>query len=460
MKIKKVLGEGSYGSVAVCEKNGGLYALKTVQGDSYGLVCLQEIDIMNSVSNPFLVNARKTYIEDNNTYLFMDLASETLHRYRIRDSREFRLVAFQMVAALAFLEKRGIVHGDIKGNNFLCYRNAFGIPLNVRLTDFSLSSRYYGRDTPPAFRMYCSIYRPLEAWFSEAVCKSDVWALGCCLYEMFTGESQLFPSQDETDDTECVDLVENLSPNHRKVHERWRHSFDVYLSALYEFACETRQPITPTTNTRLRRSLARNSRGGRGPVVRSRRWADVVDAVPAYIRAMLVVDPAFRPSALELFYRDDFAEERNMLTGCLLSYYNISGIPHSDNELVILDGTVKHHMARTPLEYEDVDYFFARAKRYSRMTVICAMDIYSKCKHMEMDDLMKLASLMIGIKLTDPQKIVYFEWDQYEALGGEVIEGTVTECEKRICQYLNYVLYPENERIFDLTDDQLTAFYV
>lgn len=457
MKIKRVVGEGSYGAVVICEKDGEEYALKTVKGDYYGLVSLQEVDVMNGISSPFLVSARKTYIDDNSTLLFMDLADETLHRYRISDENELKMIAFQMVSSLAFLEKRKIVHGDVKANNFLCYKNSHGISLNVRLTDFSLACRSYG--IPPMFRMYCSVYRSIESWYSEAECKSDVWALGCCIYELLTRDSQLFPSQDESYDDKYSDtLVEIIPGGSQRVHRRWKPSFDVYISTLGRFADSVGQPLTLKYRKRVDDAERRLECFPKSLNVFVRKWVEIYRGLPEYLKTMLIVDPSCRPSAMDLFHSDFFSEERRRLTRDLISYYDSIGVSRSDGEGVILDGAVKIHTCRIPLEYEEVIFFMSRS-RYSRITLISAMDIYSKCKHLEdIDDRIKFTCLFMSLKMTDPANIDLFELDIERSRAPRLV--VILDCEVILCQALNYVFYPEDPRIFELTDEQLNAFYV
>ena len=464
MKIKKILGEGSYGSVVVCEKNGENFALKTVRGDDYGLVSLQEIDVMNSVYNPFLVSAKKTYIENNSILIFMDLASETLHRHKISGEGELRSIVFQMITSLAFLERKNIIHGDIKANNFLCFKDAYGIPLNVRLTDFSLACRSYG--IPPMFRMYCSVYRPIESWFSEAECKSDVWALGCCIYELLTGESQLFPSQDERYDESYSDTLSEVisSPvRQTKVHKRWRPSFDIYVSILGQFAEKTGQPISRGFQKRCQDSEARVERFPKPLNVFVREWGRIYRSLPSYLKDMLTVDPAKRPSATQMFHSEYFREERRTLATRISEHYLKTRIPHSEGELVLLDGATRHHIGRVGLEYEEVEFFMTRP-RYSRITLIAAMDMFSKCKQIENKDYVKFTCLFVSMKITDPSNMDVFERDKMNffqhSSNDEFYTQVIVELETLVCQTLNFVLYPEDEKIFDLTNDQLLAFYV
>jgi serine/threonine protein kinase len=369
-----------------------------------------------------------------------------------------------MITSLAFLEKRNIIHGDIKANNFLCFRDAYGIPLNIRLTDFSLSCRPYG--IPPMCRMYCSIYRPVESWFSEAECKSDVWALGCCIYELLTGESQLFPSQDERYDESYSDTLSEVisSPDRKtKVHKRWRPSFDIYISIIGQFAENTGQAVSKKFLKRFKDSENRVERFPKPLNVFVREWGRIYRSLPPYLRDMLTVDPAKRPSATQLFHSDYFREERTSLASMLSTHYLKTQTPYSEGELVLLDGALKHHTGRVPLEYEEMEFFMTRP-RYSRITLIAAMDMYSKCKHIENKNYVKFTCLFVSMKITDPSNIEIFERDKMTYFrhpsNDEFYTQVIVELETLVCQTLNFVLYPEDEKIFELTNDQLLAFYI
>jgi serine/threonine protein kinase len=314
--------------------------------------------------------------------------------------------------------------------------------------------------------MYCSIYRPMEAWYSEAVCKSDVWALGCCLYEMVTGERQLFPEQDERYDKSLVFDIDDLGTS----RQRWRISNDCYLSTLGFFAEKTGQAMTMRFSKRIE-DCRHRLKGFVKPInLFVREWVGVYRSMPRWVSDMLVVDPTLRPSASQLFEMDYFKEERTLLADQLTKFYEEQKRPHSGPPYVLMDGSVKQHLARNPLEYEEIRYFIDKPY-YQRITKIAAMDIFSKCKHLGTHVFVLQACLLISIKITDPFNLEWFEYDRQNELRESGFEGeeeednenymgAILETEKLICQTLNYILYPESPEIFDLTDDQLLAFFL
>ena len=68
-------------------------------------------------------------------------------------------------------------HGNLKTSNILLLINA-----DVKLTDFALF-----KHNPEGINNYC--YLPPEfASKGELTCQSDLWALGCVIYELSTGQ--------------------------------------------------------------------------------------------------------------------------------------------------------------------------------------------------------------------------------------------------------------------------------
>lgn len=87
----------------------------------------------------------------------------------------------ELTEGINFLHQYHILHGDIKPNNVLLLNNT------VKITDFSLS-RVIDKECIINYNStYTFCYRPPEIKENKLYLKSDIWALGCTLYEIFYG---------------------------------------------------------------------------------------------------------------------------------------------------------------------------------------------------------------------------------------------------------------------------------
>jgi len=112
---------------------------------------------------------------------------------------ERKLFITQILLALEFLHSRGVYHRDIKPANIICFNDSKDQFQSAKLTDFGLS-QYYTPQMTSAPGFVTLWYRAPEISLSkEYDYKSDVWSMGCILFEMFSGANQRFiqPSNDE-----------------------------------------------------------------------------------------------------------------------------------------------------------------------------------------------------------------------------------------------------------------------
>jgi serine/threonine-protein kinase len=96
----------------------------------------------------------------------------------------------QIAAALAALHETGVIHCDVKPENlFVLNARAWGTLPQVKVIDFGVSRRIDEPVEEDASIAGTPAYMAPEQWKGKPEIASDVYALGCVLYELVTGET-------------------------------------------------------------------------------------------------------------------------------------------------------------------------------------------------------------------------------------------------------------------------------
>ncbi|CAI2359870.1 unnamed protein product [Moneuplotes crassus] len=229
------IGRGAFGNVTLvnCKLNNLPYALKEMSKDEISRQnrfkhLMREKDIMNKCSHNNIVRLETTLKDEENCYFVLeyhpigDLAG--LIRSRIRLSRSLtRFYAKEIISVLEYFQQNNIVHRDMKPDNILidgcfhCKICDFGAakiidPAQVN-EELSKVSFDYGNDssdidTDPAFELEdfggrfsddeeesrggtfvgTPLYVSPEMLDHNIACfGSDLWGLGCIIYQCLTG---------------------------------------------------------------------------------------------------------------------------------------------------------------------------------------------------------------------------------------------------------------------------------
>jgi len=150
---------------------------------------LNEVRVARQVSHPNVCRVHDAGETEGRPFLSMEwvegenLAALLARRGRLAEEEAVRL-ARHLCEGLAAVHERGVLHRDLKPSNVLL--DARGIP---RIADFGLAEaaevvrgRFAREGTPD----YMS---PEQLAGAEATARSDVYALGVLLYEIFTGRN-------------------------------------------------------------------------------------------------------------------------------------------------------------------------------------------------------------------------------------------------------------------------------
>ncbi|XP_058063829.1 serine/threonine-protein kinase 32A [Anopheles bellator] len=198
-QILRNIGKGSFGKVCIVQKkdSGNLFAMKYVsrsmcigRGALGGV--LKEVELLASLEHPFLVNLWFSFQDEEDLFMVCDLLAGGDLRYHLQHQVEFSetsvaLLVCELGSALDYLQKKRVLHRDIKPDNILLDEEG-----HAHLTDFNIATRL------PPDGLACSMsgtkpYMAPEvfmcaleevAGYSYPV---DWWSLGVVAYEMRCG---------------------------------------------------------------------------------------------------------------------------------------------------------------------------------------------------------------------------------------------------------------------------------
>jgi len=197
--VEALLGKGSYGSAYRARRirDGVLCAVKRVcmEGMSADDLreTLNEVQVLQSLHHPFVIEMQSCFLTSKHLNIVMPLADCGDLSSFIKNQKgcalaesEVLIMFTQICCALKHVHDRKILHRDIKSANILLCTGLRG-NLEAKLADFGIARVLHGTMELASTAVGTPYYMSPELCKNESYdCKSDVWALGCLLYEMCT----------------------------------------------------------------------------------------------------------------------------------------------------------------------------------------------------------------------------------------------------------------------------------
>ena len=188
---KKVLKKSSAGSTTLVESliDGQTLVLKRINlhNDHQSEQVMQEATLLASLPpHPNVISIKRWFIEANSLVLVLEACDGDLSALSDMGNDQVVDIAKQLTRGLVHIHSHGIVHRDIKPRNILySHQKKPHAELIIKIADFGIAKRLQESMAETA------IGTPY--YLSPEVCsgalydyKTDMWALGCVLYELLT----------------------------------------------------------------------------------------------------------------------------------------------------------------------------------------------------------------------------------------------------------------------------------
>ncbi|XP_059503637.1 mitogen-activated protein kinase kinase kinase 19 [Stegostoma tigrinum] len=202
-----VLGKGAYGTVYCgLTSQGKLIAVKQVSLDATNHIAAEkeyqkleeEIELLKNLKHVNIVSFLGTNLEANVVSIFMEFVpggsiAGIISRFGPLPEPVFCTYTKQILKGVNYLHDNRVIHRDIKGNNVMLMPNGV-----IKLIDFGCAKRMtYVNMSDTHSEMLISMHGT-PYWMAPEVInetghgkKSDIWSIGCTVFEMASGKPPL-----------------------------------------------------------------------------------------------------------------------------------------------------------------------------------------------------------------------------------------------------------------------------
>lgn len=158
----------------------------------------EEVDLLKTLKHDNIVGYLGTCLEDNIVTIFMEFVpggsiANILRHFGPLQEVVINKYTIHILQGIAYLHKNRVVHRDIKGNNVMLMPNGV-----IKLIDFGCAKRLNGLNMNGTRREMLKSMHGTPYWMAPEVIsesghgeKSDIWSIGCTVFEMATGKPPL-----------------------------------------------------------------------------------------------------------------------------------------------------------------------------------------------------------------------------------------------------------------------------
>ena len=320
-EIVKQIGEGGYGIVYKCisKDTGDTVAVKKIKHSTDGdprKVGLREVRVLTILKHPNINQLLGAFKSKDRLYMVLECVESSLldllnANPKGLPSNKVRSYSYQLSCALQYCHGKNILHRDLKPENLLLtddgilklcdFGFARSLPSTALLSDNDFGSPYDDRNYHQltvyvATRWYRSPELILRMPYGKPV---DIWAMGCIMVEMATGEP-LFNGDTDIDQLYQIGLLlGSFTPDQKDA---------MLASSKYQFiTINQSEEIAP----RVKNGTLHKYESALGP--------DMLEI----LKRIVDIDPSRRITAEELADHESFELERRTINPQMVHYPNL-----------------------------------------------------------------------------------------------------------------------------------------
>lgn len=186
----KILGSGTHSDAYLYMKDDKKYTIKRyirgIGDDGIAIEILREISVMKRLKHDNIVGIGDVIVQNERISIVYDHMNTNLRSYlhnSVSNIDNTRLIVYQLLKGLAYMQHNNVIHRDIKPDNIL-----MNDPSDVKIADFSISRRVSSLPTAYTQNMQTLYYRSPEILMGSDTYTNaiDIWSIACILYELHT----------------------------------------------------------------------------------------------------------------------------------------------------------------------------------------------------------------------------------------------------------------------------------